>query len=262
MKFLKVFTVFALFISFLGIESRVYGEEQQEELYIPEGFETAKIFDSSEGPIEDSSVQIYAVQNSLQGIANSQVGTDEGISDVQIVKNETRPLQELRSLTTEEVITQYKTDIEIQAIRKWDENSGDNKGNIRGYISIYWDKYKGKPSDPTELYVGIDKIDYRFTNKNWGNWYVSADLDYFQVGPTANGANGSKQYKLNKKSIIKDGSLVTELVRNNGWSPVLETSGASSVGARIDADVYPLVSGGRVDFFTVGLMIVGDPYIP
>lgn len=235
--------------------------EEKEELYIPKGFESIKVY-SEDDALSSSPLKIVLEQPTVKNFFKEN-DLEENNYNIQVIENKTSPLQELKSLTTNEVITQYKTDFAVQTVKQNQDDSSDSTGAIRTYGTIYWDRVGGY-SGNADPYIKMDKISYRFEIKAGSTpRKIGSKLKYFQQGPTGPyGGNGITQvYSESGFTERKNGDFLNVLVRNNNWQPVAEYLRTSSVGLGLDTTVSTLIASQKVERYTLSMFIVGPANI-
>jgi hypothetical protein len=224
MSFRKIFTpVLAVGLVF---SSTNFAMAQEELDYDSSKYTIVREYDSGTTP----SSTIQSVNDALPEI---DLETSEDY-DIDILENTTRPLYDLQDKETGEIVTQYATDVSIQAAGQYSDNNDFREFSVKAYGTIYY-----ITSGANGRYVGIDKVSFRW--ENYGRTPGTKDHKVYidQFGATESGS------KVNQNRTV-DFDLVssgTVLVRNWNWTPVYANTDSSSVAVRLTATEVDAIGG-------------------
>ena len=255
MKNFKRLTLTLLIFTLMFSSSNLtFASESTEELYIPEGFESVKILDSTK---VQAPLKISTDLPTAKSFTNS-TNVNEDVYNFKIIENETHPIQELRNIATGQIVTQYKANFAATALNQYiPKQTTDSAGTIHVYGTVYYLEY---PNSDSRLpsYYGIDKLSYRYEVSDYKLRKIASKLDYFQQGAVMdNTKNGAfQEYQEPKYTEIKNGAIVTILVRNKNWSPVAANSSTSRIGMVLETTTSTFIAPHFLERFALAISLV------
>lgn len=170
----------------------------------------------------------------LTKLASSTIDLSPEITDnvtgetkpLEVVENQTRPVYDLKNIETGEIVTQYKTEFSVQATGTYSDNGSDSTSSVTAYGTLYY-TYNTVNS---ETYVGMDKIDWRYTINDNLTTIKSKSHEIYQYGVSQNSGPVTQ-----KKNLNPTANSGTDLVRNWGWASVISVGSLYKTGIEMKA---------------------------
>jgi hypothetical protein len=233
-----------LVISLLGSFGTVISADpyETEAPEVPDGYEIVKEYSASGTPVNDSRVQVVT-DNQIHNL-QSDVNTK---GNMKVIKNETRPFRELKSLTAEDTITQFVTEVEIMAFME--DNQTDPTGVVTTYATIYWSEYNQK------MYIGMDKAYTRWEQAASFNTSSKATGRVIQNGPLYGSGVATGQIRDFNEIPVTYGQAILWDVSKYNWKPVLGSGLLTQVGISYVTSIRGRTS---VTDFPFAVMIYGE----
>lgn len=201
---------------------------------IPDGYEIIKTYDSHSS---ESTFSINSANKQIDSLAKVNIepkildNTNNENVKVETIKNDTKPLYDLKNKTTGEIVTQYATDVAVKAIGEshgtYSTSKKDRNLSVTAYGTLYY-IYSGESSE----YVQLDKVSWRYEISD-NNVIIKNKNHYFEQ----NGASKAGYAVNQNKTLTPTANSGTDLVRNWNWAPVDVLGGLWKYGVKMDATI-------------------------
>ncbi|WP_018884052.1 hypothetical protein [Paenibacillus massiliensis] len=172
------------------------------------------------------------------------VNNDSEDYDIDVLENTTRPLYDLQDKNTGELVTQYATDVVLQATGRISDNNDFKSFSVKVYGTLYY-----VTAGAANKYVYVDKVDFRW--ENYGRTPGTKDhkVSVTQFGTTEKGAKANYNRTVNF-GLSSSGTVVA---RDWNWAPVFASPDTSSVVTQLSATEVDAIGGTHPLSFVIRL---------
>lgn len=228
-KFIFIFLL--MLISFSTNVSASNSNVVQKEVKsnIPEGYEVIRVYSDEEkskisnfSVSQDSYLNLEVTPTIVDNVNNENV-------EVKTLKNEMRPLYDLKKISTGEIATEYIAEVQASATKNtstWSGNQAEKSG-VTAYATLYLlhsnDEYFGSR-------VALEKVDWRYETITPSK-VVSRTHVIKQEGGGPSGAI------FHSKTFNPTTNSGTNLPREWGWTPVASVGTYYKLGIDMTANV-------------------------
>ncbi|WP_339235617.1 hypothetical protein MKX40_20510 [Paenibacillus sp. FSL R5-0517] len=186
---------------------------------------------------DDTNLDTFGIQSVNETLpkVDLEVSDDSENFNYKLLENTTRPLYDLQNKETGEIVTQYATDVSLQATNgQLSSNNTFKEFNMKVYGTVYY-IFTGKNGN----YVTIDKVSFRWENNGRTPGTKDHSISVQQFGASENIAKVNQ----NKSVDFKLVSHGTVLVREWNWTPVFASYDGSSVAVDFKAVAVDAIGG-------------------
>ncbi|WP_145329686.1 hypothetical protein [Paenibacillus xylanexedens] len=249
-------TAILLLCSLSPVAASPNNENFPNDLDVPEGFKVLKEYDVTnennkvdtkvEGNslIADDGININSMNNSQSKIPSEEV-------NYEILTNETYKYRDLENIETGEKVTQFKTNMVVNADPfTWTGTNKNDANTVKLTITLY---YHSQTKDRF-IYNGIDKAYYRYDKG--ANWNINNALPYgtnscqlSQIGP---GIDTKAKKQISDCSQIPgsiDFGKTFLAVAPSSWIDVLDGGLGTEVGIKVNTN---FINQSTAKFFNYG----------
>lgn len=241
------------------------GEVFPYESTVPEGFKVIKEYDTAD---ESNKVDMqvegrsfnpdYETNTNTFSTSQSTNSTEE--VDYEIIKNETYIYRDLQNIETGEVVTQFKTDMVVNADQfHWTGTNKNSENTVNLTITLYYHA----TTKNRFIYNGLDKVYYRYDKgTNWSTNNAKPtgtnSCQVIQIGPGIDTKAKNQKYDCSRNFTLVDFGKTYLVTPPSSWVEVLEDGLASQVGLKVQTSFINQSNNNKVFNYGWELKIKGQ----